>query len=53
MRIRYDPTELYPFPYKTGLSKNTSSFYLHILWAVYNRAVEEGFCTQQHPFKHV
>lgn len=37
----------------TGVSKNTSSFYLRILRAVYNRAVEEGFCTQRHPFKHV
>ena len=37
----------------TGVSKNTSSFYLRILRAVYNRAVEEGLCMQRHPFKHV
>ena len=37
----------------TGVSKNTSSFYLRILRAVYNRAVEKGLCSQKYPFKHV
>ena len=33
--------------------RNTSSFYLRILRAVYNRAVESGYVIQQHPFKNV
>lgn len=32
---------------------NTSSFYLRILRATYNKAVEKGFTTQQNPFKNV
>ena len=32
---------------------NTSSFYLRILRAVYNKAVEKGYTTQQNPFKNV
>lgn len=36
-----------------GLSPNTSSFYLRILRAVYNRAVEQGLSPQRNPFKHV
>ena len=36
-----------------GLCPNTSSFYMRILRAVYNRAVEKGFVVQQYPFKHV
>ncbi len=36
-----------------GVTKNTSSFYMRILRAVYNRAVEQGFTEQCNPFKHV
>lgn len=36
-----------------GLSKNTTSFYMRILRAVFNRAVEEGLVPQCHPFRHV
>ena len=32
---------------------NTSSFYLRILRATYNKAVEKGFTQQQNPFKNV
>lgn len=32
---------------------NTISFYMRILRAVYNRAVEKGLTEQKHPFKHV
>ena len=37
----------------SGLSPNTSSFYMRILRAVYNRAVEKGLTPQRYPFKHV
>lgn len=36
-----------------GLIKNSTSFYMRILRAVYNRAVEKGIVDNQHPFKHV
>lgn len=36
-----------------GISKNTSSFYMRTLRAVYNRAVEKGFTPQKYPFKYV
>ncbi len=36
-----------------GVCRNTSSFYMRILRAVYNRAVEKGLAAQQHPFKNV
>ena len=38
---------------KNGVSPNSSSFYMRILRAVYNRAVEKGLTTQRFPFKHV
>lgn len=37
----------------SGVSKNTSSFYMRILRAVYNRAVEKQLTPQRMPFKHV
>ena len=36
-----------------GVSKNTTSFYMRILRAVYNRAVEQEMTEQRNPFKHV
>lgn len=36
-----------------GVTKNTSSFYMRILRAVYNRAVEQKLTELRNPFKHV
>ena len=36
-----------------GLTKNSTSFYMRILRAVYNRAVEKNLTTNRNPFKHV
>lgn len=36
-----------------GVTKNSSSFYMRILRAVYNRAVEDGIILQKFPFRHV
>ena len=36
-----------------GLTKNSSSFYIRILRAVYNRAVQKDLTTNRNPFKHV
>lgn len=36
-----------------GITRNTTSFYMRILRAVYNRAVEKGLTKQHYPFKHV
>lgn len=36
-----------------GICPNTTSFYMRILRAVYNRAVEKELAEQKHPFKHV
>lgn len=38
---------------KRGLLANTTSFYLRILRAVYNRAVREGLVADARPFVHV
>lgn len=37
----------------SGISPNSSSFYMRNLRAVYNRAVEKELVIQRHPFKHV
>lgn len=36
-----------------GLTRNSTSFYMRILRAVYNRAVEKDLTTNRNPFKHV
>ena len=36
-----------------GLTKNSTSFYMRILRAVYNRAVEKDLIANRKPFKHV
>lgn len=36
-----------------GCGKNTVSFYMRILRAIYNRAAERGLIEQQYPFRHV
>ncbi len=36
-----------------GITMNTSSFYMRILRAAYNRAVEKGLTIQQYPFRLV
>ena len=36
-----------------GLTKNSTSFYMRIFRAVYNRAVEKDLTTNRNPFKHV
>lgn len=36
-----------------GLRKNTTSFYMRILRAVYNRAVEKSLTVNRNPFKYV
>lgn len=36
-----------------GVTMNSSSFYMRILRAVYNRAVEKGLARQSNPFRHV
>ena len=38
---------------KTGACKNTTSFYMRNLRAIYNRAVEKELTLQRFPFKHV
>ena len=36
-----------------GLSKNSTSFYMRITRAVYNRCVDGGLTADTHPFRHV
>lgn len=52
--IDADMMQMYEaYLYNRGLTKNTISFYMRILRAVYNRAVEKGLIKNQTPFKHV
>ena len=36
-----------------GITRNSTSFYMRILRAIYNRAVEKELTGNRHPFKHV
>ena len=36
-----------------GISRNTVSFYMRIMRAVYNKAVRERLAEQKHPFQNV
>lgn len=36
-----------------GVARNSSSFYMRIFRAIYNRALEKGLTNQRNPFKHV
>lgn len=38
---------------RQGLCRNTTSFYMRVLRAVYNRAAEQGLVAQRHPFRRV
>ena len=38
---------------ENGVTKNSTSFYMRILRATYNRAVKEGLVDQTYPFKNV
>lgn len=37
----------------SNLAMNTVSFHMRILRRIYNKAVEQGYSTDQHPFRHV
>ena len=39
--------------YGRSISRNTTSFYMRILRAVYNRGVDRGWTDQKNPFRHV
>ncbi|RGR40000.1 site-specific integrase [Phocaeicola vulgatus] len=52
--ITSDIMQMYEaYLHNKGLTKNSSSFYMRILRAVYNRAVEKELTQQKFPFKHV
>lgn len=49
-----DLMQLYEaYLYNKALTRNTISFYMRILRAVYNRAIEKGLTEQHYPFRHV
>lgn len=49
-----DVIQLYEaYLFGSGLVRNTTSFYMRTLRAVYNRAVEKGLTVQRDPFRHV
>lgn len=53
-RITSDVMEAYEaWQRQRGIAPNTISFYLRILRAVYNRAVEEEIIENRNPFRHV
>ena len=53
-KINSDIMQLYEVHlYNRGLLRNTTSFYMRILRAVYNRAVEKDLTINRNPFKHV
>lgn len=41
------------FLWNKGVKPNSSSFYMRVLRAIYNRAVEQGLTTNKKPFKYV
>ena len=52
--ITSDLMQLYEAYLKArGVRMNSISFYMRIMRAVYNRAVEKGLTQQNHPFRHV
>ena len=52
--IDSDTIQMYEaYLHNRGLTKNTTSFYMRILRAVYNRAIEKDLIVNQNPFKHV
>lgn len=52
--INADIMQMYEaYLHNKGLTKNSSSFYMRILRAVYNRAVEKELTQQKFPFKYV
>lgn len=46
-------TEYEAYLRSNGVSQNSSSFYMRILRAVYNRSVEKGLTEQKYPFRYV
>ena len=52
--INSDTMQMYEaYLQNRGLTKNTTSFYMRILRAVYNRAIENELITNRNPFKYV
>ena len=52
--INSDVIQMYEaYLHSCGITKNTCSFYMRILRAVYNRAVDQGLIQQLKPFRNV